>query len=275
MNPLPCSLMFDYFGGIDFSGAKEPLSNLWSAVGRERDGKLQVVSLCPHAFRQDLAHHVSGGWRKPVEAGEDAPILWGADFPFGLPADAAAALTGGPAGWEATAAWVADRPADEVRSALPEHHKAPRRTDTGGAMAPLDLRLYRQTVEGIRWLHELREADEVSILPQAPHPRARTTLIEVYPSGTVTDLGIRCKRAPSRPGEVRARPAALRPYLTFADPGLEAVAVTLEDAWDAVIACLTAYLARHDLEQPFRIHPTERGTIEREGWIYRAPAALE
>lgn len=266
--------MFHYYGGIDFSGAKEPLSNLWSAVGRERDGKLHVLALCPHAFRLDLAHYVAGGWRKLAVADDDAPVLWGADFPFGLPATAAAELEETRAGWKELVAWVADRPADEVRDAFPGHHKAPRRTDTGGAMAPLDLRLYRQTAEGLRWLHELRETGEVAILPQAPDPRARTTLVEVYPSGTVTDLGIRCRRTPSRPGEVRARPAALRPYLTFESPCIEAIAVTLEDAWDAVIACLTAYLARHDLEQPFRLHPGERETFEREGWIYRAPAAL-
>ena len=266
--------MFDYFGGIDFSGAKEPLSNLWSAVGREQDGKLHVLALCPHAFRLDLAHYVAGGWRRQVEAEEGAPILWGADFPFGLPAAATAALGDTRAGWAQLVAWVADRPADEVRDAFPGHHRAPRRTDTGGAMAPLDLRLYKQTTEGLRWLHELRETGDVAIVPQAPSPGARTTLVEVYPSGTVTDLGLRCRRTPSRPGEVRARPAALRPYLTFADPCTEAIAVTLEDAWDAVIACLTAYLARHDLEQPFRLHPGEREAIEREGWIYRAPDAL-
>lgn len=266
--------MFQYFGGIDFSGAKEPLSNLWSAVGREHDGKLEVVAICPHAYRMDLAHYVAGGWRRPVEAAEDASVLWGADFPFGIPAAAADGLEGGRTGWTDLLAWAADRPADEVRAAFPDHHKAPRRTDTGGAMAPLDLRLFKQTAEGLRWLHELRETGEVSVLPQAPNPRAHTTLIEVYPSGTVADLGIRCRRTPSRPGEVRARPAALRPYLTFAHPCLEALAVTLEDAWDAVIACLTAYLARHDLEQPFRLHPGDGEAFRREGWIYRAPAAL-
>lgn len=265
---------FHYYGGIDFSGAKEPLSNLWSAVGREDEDRLRIVALCPHAFRLDLAHYVAGGWRKHAGAAEDAPVLWGADFPFGLPAEAVATLEDGKRGWSELAAWVADRPADEVRGAFPEHQKAPRRTDTGGAIAPLDLRLYKQTVEGLRWLHELRETAEVSIVPQAPDPGARTTLIEVYPSGTIADLGIRCRRAPSRPGEVRARPAALRPYLSFAEPTLEAVAVTLEDAWDAVIACLTAFLARHDLEQPFRLRPGERDVLEREGWIYRVPAAL-
>ena len=85
---------FAYVGGIDFSGAKEPLSNLWSAVGREQHGKLHVLALCPHAFRQDLAHHVGGGWRKLLKAEDDAAILWGADFPFGLPGDAVSTLEG-------------------------------------------------------------------------------------------------------------------------------------------------------------------------------------
>lgn len=268
--------MSQYFGGIDFSGAKEPLSNLWSAVGHERDGKLHVVALTPHPFRQDLAHHAAGGWRRLAGAEEGAPILWGADFPFGIPRGALAAL--GSAGkeptWAELLAWVADRPADEVRAAFPDHQKAPRTTDTGGAMAPFDLRLYRQTAEGLRWLHELREASEVAVLPQAPRPDASTTLVEVYPSVTVTDLGIRCRRAPSRPGEVRARPAALRPYLTFAHPCLEATAVALEDAWDAVIASLTAFRVHNDLDQPFRVHPQQRSTLELEGWIYRVPEAL-
>ena len=79
---------FSFFGGIDFSGAKEPLSNLWSAIGVERDGKLHILALRPHAFRGDLASYVSGGWREEM-GGEGERILWGADFPFGLPGAAA------------------------------------------------------------------------------------------------------------------------------------------------------------------------------------------
>jgi hypothetical protein len=107
---------FAYFGGIDFSGAREPLANLWTAVGREREGRLSIVSLMPHAFRADLAHCVAGGWRSGADAPEDATILWGADFPFGLPAAAAERMGRlRLPGWEGVASWVADRPADEVR----------------------------------------------------------------------------------------------------------------------------------------------------------------
>lgn len=268
---------FSFYGGIDFSGAKEPLSTLWTALGTERDGKLHIRALCPHPFRADLGAYVLGGWRAAAGAEPEARVLWGADFPFSLPAEAArriAAERGRAPSWAATAAWVADRPPDEVRGSFPELGKQPRATDTAGAMAPLDPRLYKQTIEGMRWLHELREGGDVSIAPVAPNAPARTTLIEVYPSGAAKDLGIKGSRAPSRPGEVRARPAALRPWLDFADPSLEMIAATLEDARDACLACVAAWLARDDLEQPFRLGRAPREVIALEGWIYRPPAAL-
>lgn len=268
-------LSFHYFGGIDFSGAKEPLSNLWSALGEERDGRLHVLALCPHPFRADLCSYAGGGWRRGVTDDSEARILWGADFPFGLPDAASRRVTGGgAAGWEACVAWVADRPADEVRDAVPDLLKTGRATDTGGAMAPMDLRLYKQTVEGMRWLHTLREECGAAVLPQAPDGAAATTVIEVYPSGAVKELGIKGSRVPSRPGEVRARPAGLRPFLSFDHPSLEALAVTLEDARDACIAALVAWLCRDDLDQPFRLARAPRKLVESEGWIYRPPATL-
>lgn len=265
---------FQYFGGIDFSGAKEPLSNLWSALAREEAGKLRIVALRPHAFRADLRSYVAGGWRTGVAAAPDESILWGLDFPFGLPSGAAEHLCGSSVSWPVLAAWTADRPPDEIREAVPEALRAPRLTDTGGAMDPLNLRLYRQTIEGIRWLHELRELTDAAVCPQLPTPDAPTTLIEVYPSATVRDLGVRCRRTPGRPGEQRARVAALHTWLSFADPSMEAAAVVLEDAWDAVIACLSAWLVRDDLEQPFRVGAHPHAAIRLEGWIYRPPAAL-
>lgn len=264
-----------YFGGIDFSGAKEPLSNLWAAVGRERDGKLEIVSLCPLPFREDLKTHVAGGWRKAIDADDDAAIVWGADFPFGLPAAAAHRLSGdGRQGWAPLAAWIADRAPDEVKTVVPDLHKALRATDTGGALPPLDIRLFRQTLEGMRILHELRDEGGVSILPVAPDGGAPTVLIEVYPAGAAKELGIRGGKVPSRPGEVRARPAALKPFMTFAHPCMEACASTLEDARDACIAALVAFQCRDDLDQPRRLGRIPPDLLALEGWIYRPPAAL-
>jgi hypothetical protein len=265
---------FAAFGGIDFSGAREPLSNLWTALGSVEDGRLRIVELRPHAFRADLAAFVLQGWRSPMGAAEGGRILWGADFPFGLPLEVGD-RTGEPRGWERIVAWVADRPPDEVRSVAGDAARSCRAADTGSALPPLDMRLYKQTVEGLRWIHELREEGRVAIHPQALEAEASISLIEVYPSSTVQELGLPRRRTPSRPGEARARAAALRTYLDFADPAVEALAVTLEDAWDATVACLTAFLCRDDLEQPFRASDLPRERVELEGWIYRPPDSLQ
>ncbi len=263
---------FNCFGGIDFSGAREPLSNLWSAVGVERDGRLRILSVRPHAFRKDLAAYVLGGWTATAPVERESRILWGADFPFGLPA-AFGAAAGAGANWSSVLAWVADRPADEVRAAAGDLVRTARATDTGSALAPLDLRLYKQTVEGFRWLLELIEEADVCVEPLV-RSTSPITLIEVYPSATVVDLGLPRRRAPSRPSEARARAAALRTFMDFESPDCEALVVTLEDAWDAAIACLTAYLCREDLAQPSRVAKVAGTTLEREGWIYRVPMAL-
>lgn len=268
-------MTFRYFGGIDFSGAREPLDNLWTAVGEERDGRLCIVSLCPQPFRADLAWFVTEGWRRHTGADEGTAILWGGDFPFGLPGEAVDAIQGlRERSWRGVASWCADRPPDEVRDGLTAFGKAGRRTDTGGALAPLDLRLYRQTIEGQRFLWELRDGGEVSIVPVAPRDGAPITIIEVYPGGAVKDLGIKGSRVPTRAGEVRARPAALRPWLSFDHPSLEAISCTLEDARDACIACLVAWQCRDDLAQPARVGTVPEEAVKLEGWIYRPPAAV-
>lgn len=268
---------FAYFGGIDFSGAKEPLSNLWTAVGRPDGDHLLIESLRPHAFRQDLCSFVADGWQAAVGADSSDPILWGADFPFGLPARSVAQLgiaeTGG-AGWRKVIDWVADRPPEEVGEAVPDTARGFRLTDFGGAMSPFDLRLLKQTVAGLRWLQQVCDTVDLCVHPQTGTRPGEVSIIEVYPSGSAKELGLPRRRAPSRPGEARARAAALRTFVRFAEADLEATAVTLEDAWDAVIACLSAWLARDDLDQPFRATDEPRATIELEGWIYRPPASI-
>jgi hypothetical protein len=263
---------FAAFGGVDFSGAREPLANLWTALGKEVSGRLRITDLRPHAYRADLAAFVAGGWRTDAQASD--AILWGAGFPFGLPAEVATALGAG-ASWSSYLPWVADRPPDEVRGAAGNTARSLRLTDTSGALSPLDLRLYKQTVEGLRWLNDMREGEsEVCIHPQCVVDGAATTIIEVYPSVTVRDLGLPRRRVPGRPGEIKARIAALKPFLEFQAPVFAATACALEDAWDACIACLSAFLCRHDLDQPRRINAGPWERIAAEGWIYRPPAAL-
>jgi hypothetical protein len=269
------STSFDFYGGIDFSGAREPLQNLWSALGRESAGKLEIVSLRPHAFRADLASYVASDWRASASTSEASRILWGVNFPLGLPAPATRHLLGDQVGWPDLLPWVADRPPDEIRDAVPDSLREPRVTDVGITPSPLDARNYKLALEGIRWLHELRETTRVAVHPQAPDGGATSALIEVNPAASAHELGLPRRRAPGRPGETRARAAALRTFLTFGDRQCEALAVTLEDAWDATLSCLAAYLARDDLAQPARLAQRAIRQVGLEGWIYRIPDAAQ
>lgn len=267
----------NYFAGLDFSGARGALANLWSAVGIEHDQKLHILSLRPHPFRPDAAAFLHAGWREAAGASPDATLLAGLDFPFGIPRAAAEQLGLLQAGYREILRHLAASDADHIAAALPEHRKTPRACDTfatgSAALAPLDIRLYKQTIEGARFLHELLAEGRTALLPQCPQPDAALTLIEVYPSVTARDVGIKAPRKPKAPGQVRGRPAALAHYLSFDHPAMLAAAVTLEDAWDAVLACLSAFLVRHDLEQPGRVATIPANLRATEGWIYRHPDA--
>jgi len=256
---------FTVFGGLDFSGAKEPLSNLWACTGVERDGGLVVTDLRPHAYRADAADAIVSS------AGDGGRALWGLDFPFALPVDATRELLGGDdPGWDDLLRWVASHPPSDLVEALPTYAKSTRSVDAGSkALAPLDLRLHKQTVEGMRLLHGLRDRVGAAIAPLAPAEASPVTLIEVYPTVTANDLGLR-GRKPRRAGDAGARREQLRPYVTFDHPSLEATAATIEDAWDAVLACVTAYRVRGHLDQPEGRSPL----TAIEGWIYRDPAAV-
>lgn len=264
----------EYFGGIDFSGGKEPLSSLWTAVGRPAGDRLEILSLRPHAYRSDLGAFVAEGWGPSVQRGDSSSIRWGVNCALGLPAAAACHLVGEDAGWETLLRWVADRPADELRDAVPAQERGPRLTDAAMAVSPFDVRSYRQTAEGMRWLFELRESAKVSVRPQAPIEGAELEIIEVAPAVTVQELGLPRRRSPGRPGESRARAAALRTFLSFTTAEQEALAVTLEDAWEAVVCCLTAWLARDDLEQADRAAADRSRLLALEGWSYRPPSAV-
>jgi hypothetical protein len=264
---------FSHFGGLDFSGAKEPLSTLWTAVGVERDDRLHVLDLRPHAFRLDAMEFVVHGWRGVTRAPAEARCLWGCDFPFSVPAELARELCGAEATWPRLTSWIASNPQDDLSSWSERFANTKRAVDTGGAMSPLNPRLHKQTVEGLRLLARLTQEHAAAVCPQVPKPDATVTLLEVYPSQTALDLNL-LGRKPNRKGQVRARASSLEPYLSFDHAAMEATAVTLEDAWDAVLACLTAYLVREDLEQPLRVGTVPADVVRVEGWIYRHPKVV-
>lgn len=267
---------FTRFIGIDFSGAKGTLSNLWSATGTAGDegDRLHITDLRPHPFREDLAQWLT---REGEQGGR---VLAGADFPFSLPREAIERIAArakpraAEVDWSAVLDWVASHPPDDLKALGDGLAKTPRSVDPSSALAPLDLRLYKQTSLGMKWLSDLREEAGAAVLPfdEDTRPDAALSLVEVYPSATLTDLGLK-GRKPTRPGQVFARPELLAPHLTFEHHSMLATAVALEDAWDACLACLSAYLVREHLDQPHH-HASNPEAIATEGWVYRIPAAL-
>ena len=258
-----------WFGGVRFSGAREPVGNLWTCVGREVEGRLGVVDLRPHAFRADLTRFVlEQGWGpSDSEAEPSGSVLWAIDACLAFSETTAERLLGVERpGWREVLAWVASRPPEDVREAAGDSR--------GGAWM---LGGYRGTVEAMRWLQVLLEtdgdADTLAVLPMLREQAAATTLIEVDPKATAKDLNL-IGRRPLRPHAAAARVAKLEPYAVFDHPSLAAIAATLEDVWDAVLACITAFSVRDDLEQPRRLGGGAGEKGEREGWVYRHPAAV-
>ena len=267
---------FTRFIGVDFSGARPPLSNLWAAAGEAGDdgggGRLVIRDLRPLPFREDLRDWLTGRCREAMGWGEDEPVLVGLDFPFALPMEAVEALPG-TGDWPGVVRYLAslEPKLKAVPPPLGAFTGAMRECDRrAGAMSPLNLRLFRQTIEGCRLLHELTTTHRVSIAPQAVTD-SPTTLIEVYPSAAAKDLGIRAGNRPRKPREVFARAAGMEAYVRFEPPQLAAVAAGLEDAWDACLAAVNAFIVRDDLDQPTRKGDPARAAVE--GWIYRHPEA--
>ena len=269
---MPAPATFTHVGGLSFSGAREPLNNLWSAVGVEREARLHILDLRPHAFRLDAAAFILGGWRGCCGDPARARTLWALDTPLALPHAAAAALTDEPSPtWEQAVRAVASLSPDETREATGEHSKARRQFELTGTPAPLDSRLYRRTVEGLRLLDELLR-EGVAVAPQAPGLDAAVTLIEASPALTGRDLNLTGRR-PHKPGVAHARTQKLAAYARFDHPAIAAVAATLDAAWDAVLACITAFSVRGDLDQPRKVL-VEGSNDDTEGWVYRHPEAV-
>lgn len=245
---------FTHVGGLSFSGAREPLSNLWSALGVERGGRLHILDLRPHAYRLDAAAFLLGGWRGCCCERGDARTVWAIDTPLALPRPVAAAVTGDDApDWFQTVRRIASLPPDAVR-------------DAAESKPPLDPRSYRRTAEGFRFVDELLR-EGVAVSPQATRTDAAATLIEVLPTQTAKDLNLTGRR-PRKVGDAHARTRKLAAYAAFDHPSLEATAATLDAAWDAVLACITAFSVRDHLDQP----PHSQAATE--GWVYRHPEAV-
>jgi hypothetical protein len=219
--------------GIDFSGSAEPGDDIWivsgwspggerpdargggrdGGPGASRDIDLRVTDARPasEAFGVTGREPVLRSLREFVRgAAEDAQArqVTGLDCSFGLPRPVLPAGVTASDDWRATLDWVretfADDDARSFQSALKERARASdaegvelkRATDgPTGASSPYSFITRYQTLHGLREvLSPLVARDEVGVPPMATRNDERPSLVEVYPAGTLRDLGLPDRR---------------------------------------------------------------------------------
>ena len=183
--------------GVDFSGAATPGQDIWLADG-ELDGDTLELTACRPA-----AEALGATAREPVLDALRASLrnhegTVGLDFSFGLPAELLPAEVGrwvGSVEWFAEAFAGADAPA--MRETLKERARASevdgvelkRRTDDAvSASSPYSFITYYQTLHGVRDLLAPLAADGAVSVPPMEAP-GESTVIEIYPAGTLRRLG--------------------------------------------------------------------------------------
>jgi hypothetical protein len=266
--------------GVDFSGAVDAGRSIWVATGVVSDGRLDVTdcrratdllgvppdrSAVLPALARDIA----------ARTGESAV---GLDFPFAVPAELVPEET-----WAEFVYRFPDRfdsPED-----LRERCSARGTLVTGGertellreteaplsALAAYNLRLVKQTFHGVRdVLRPLVFSGAASVVPMQPLRADRPTLLEVYPAGTLADLGL--SAAGYKDGSDAARDRRLTNLDGLRERGVDVAdavesRVVDDDGGDALDAVLAAYATFRNTVDPANLQ-TDDERLSLEGHVY-------
>lgn len=247
----------DRVAGVDFSGAQNAGKLIWITRGIIHDNRVRLEECFPAA---DLPGSGSGRDRAlpalvTFLAGEKNAII-GLDFPFGLPASLVQEKT-----WEKfIAAFPKHHPnADGFRAncmTAANGRELKRRTDTETKVpfSAYNLRLYRQTYEGIRnVLHPLVTNDAASVIPVQKPETGKTILAEACPASLLKAENLYMPYKGPSPKAAGGRAEILdgligRKLMTRPSPGLREILLSNKggDALDSVIAAIIAMRARND-----------------------------
>lgn len=245
--------------GVDFSGARDAGRKLWLTVCVEREGKLHVKSSVPAGsqFDADTRGECLAGLREAIKRAD----VVGLDFPFGLPARVHDFDR-----WEDACAWVAetvDGPADlrercveRTREATDGERAYLRRTtdDRYGALSPYHWAVAAKTYYGItNVLCPLLEAGAITVEPM--QDGEGTPVCEVYPAGTLSDIGLPAERYKDDVPAARDRRATIVEGLQLTPLSLHGIEDHLigdvgGDAIDSALAALAAWRASREGFEP-------------------------
>lgn len=264
--------------GIDFSGAKDAGSRIWIAAGSVTDEGLHIERCYP---ARDLPgsgkerDRCLGALRRSIAKAGKAIV--GLDFPFGLPRDLITYQS-----WESFLLAFPDEYASpgafrqSCREAAPGR-ELKRKTDreAKAPFSPYNIRLFRQTYYGIRWLlAPLVETSQARVLPMQEPGQEEPWLLEVCPASTLKeeDLYLRYKGSSENHRqarrdilenlerkEVRIQRTELRSTI-IGDAG--------GDALDSVVAAVATYRASRDPAFPKLAGLDDRESYAVEGYIY-------
>lgn len=241
--------------GVDFSGARDPGQKLWLTVGVERDGEIHVKSSVPagQQFDADTRQEVLSGLRKAIKRAD----IVGLDFPFGLPAGVHDFER-----WTDVCAWIAESvsdPEDLQRQCVQRARETTdgqrtylrRRTDDPyNALSPYHWFTASQTFYGIRnVLWPLLGAEAITVEPMQDGDR--TPVCEVYPAGTLQDVGLPAEQYKDDTDAARERRETIVEGLQLTPLALHGVEEHLAsdvggDAIDSVLAALAAWRANRE-----------------------------
>jgi len=187
--------------GVDFSGGATPKDDIWITELDVTGGTPRVVACASagESFGADSRADILAALVEWVDGLDDEAVV-GFDFPFSLPAE----LTYWD-DWEELVRTFPDvfpTPDDLQRTAtyaaqlLPdrENDRVQLRRETEGshgALCAYNLQMRLQTFYGIRdVLRPLVAAGDASVEPALSSSEGATTLVEVYPAGTLKDRNL-------------------------------------------------------------------------------------
>jgi len=283
--------------GVDFSGAREPGESVWIAETTP-DGDDLRVDRCRSARTALGASERADVLGSLVEYVDGHDVV-GLDFPFGLPRPVTEV---GPGAWRETVRWVG-KTFDDAE-AFAEHCTATTRRDSGGertyvgretdgpvgAKSPYHFFTYKQAFHGMRDVLGplLDRGASVAPMTGGGATTAGTTVVEVYPAGTLRRLGLPDRRYKDASHEARrtretilaglegsGEPATGGDGATSGPTAVPRLAVgddatrerVLSDAGgDALDAVLAAVAAARALDRGFE--PVEERYDPLEGYVF-------
>lgn len=256
--------------GVDFSGARDAGQKIWLTVCVERGGELHVKSSVPAGtqFDADTRAECLDGLRAAIERAD----VVGLDFPFGLPV-----AVHDHDRWREVAAWIASDVTDpqDLQAVCVERAQAAtdgersylrRQTDEPhGALSPYHWFVAAQTFYGVRnVLWPLVEREVISVKPT--DDRDRTPVCEVYPAGTLRDIGLPAQGYKDDTDEARQRRETIVDGLQLTPLALHGIGDHLiadvgGDALDSVLAALAAWRANREGFEPGDAYDPVEGHI--------------